>query len=98
MKKIAIVFPGVGYTKDRPLLYYAGKLAVKRGYEPGTLFTRSVLGSLYMGYKMGTWTDFYFNTSGSADMYGCLCCSNTSRGIMIDYSGLYPWLYKLPGK
>lgn len=71
---------------------------VKRGYEPGTLFTRSVLGSLYMGYKMGTWTDFYFNTSGSADMYGCLCCSNTSRGIMIDYSGLYPWLYKLPGR
>ena len=71
---------------------------VKRGYEPGTLFTRSVLGSLYMGYKIGTWTDFYFNTSGSADMYGSLCCSNTSRGIMIDYSGLYPWLYKLPGR
>jgi phosphoglycolate phosphatase len=33
MKKIAIVFPGVGYTKDRPLLYYAGKLAVNGGYE-----------------------------------------------------------------
>ena len=33
MDKIAVVFPGVGYTKDRPLLYYAGKLAVKKGYE-----------------------------------------------------------------
>ena len=33
MKKIAVIFPGVGYTKDRPLLYYAGKLAVKNGYE-----------------------------------------------------------------
>ena len=33
MKKITVVFPGVGYTKDRPLLYYAGKLAVKHGYE-----------------------------------------------------------------
>ena len=33
MSKIAVVFPGVGYTKDRPLLYYAGKLAAKRGYE-----------------------------------------------------------------
>ncbi|MBR4719435.1 MAG: hypothetical protein IKP31_04220 [Lachnospiraceae bacterium] len=33
MRKIAVVFPGVGYTKDRPLLYYAGKLAVKYGYE-----------------------------------------------------------------
>lgn len=33
MKKTAVVFPGVGYTKDRPLLYYAGKLAVSYGYE-----------------------------------------------------------------
>ncbi len=33
MKKMAVVFPGVGYTKDRPLLYYSGKLAVKNGYE-----------------------------------------------------------------
>ena len=33
MKKIAVIFPGVGYTKDRPLLYYAGKLADKYGYE-----------------------------------------------------------------
>lgn len=33
MRKIAVVFPGVGYTKDRPLLYYAGKTAVKYGYE-----------------------------------------------------------------
>ena len=32
-KKTAVVFPGVGYTKDRPLLYYAGKLAAKNGYE-----------------------------------------------------------------
>ncbi|MCR4740923.1 MAG: diguanylate cyclase, partial [Lachnospiraceae bacterium] len=34
MKKFAVIFPGVGYTKDRPLLYYAAKSAVKRGYEP----------------------------------------------------------------
>ena len=33
MKKIAVIFPGVGYTKDRPLLYYAGKLAAVYGYE-----------------------------------------------------------------
>ena len=33
MKKIAVVFPGVGYTKDRPLLHYAGKLAAANGYE-----------------------------------------------------------------
>ena len=33
MRKIAIVFPGVGYNKDRPLLYYAGKVAVNCGFE-----------------------------------------------------------------
>ena len=33
MRKIAVIFPGVGYTKDRPLLYYAGKQAQKSGYE-----------------------------------------------------------------
>lgn len=33
MSKIAVIFPGMGYTKDRPLLYYAGKIAVSCGYE-----------------------------------------------------------------
>lgn len=33
MDKIAVVFPGVGYNKDRPLLYYAGKLAANCGYR-----------------------------------------------------------------
>ena len=33
MEKIAVVFPGMGYTKDRPLLYYAGKMAKNSGYE-----------------------------------------------------------------
>lgn len=33
MKKTAVIFPGVGYTKDRPLLYYTGKLAAYYGYE-----------------------------------------------------------------
>lgn len=33
MRKIAVIFPGVGYKKDRPLLYYAAKIASSRGYE-----------------------------------------------------------------
>lgn len=33
MGKIAVVFPGIGYTKDRPLLYYTGKMAVENGYQ-----------------------------------------------------------------
>lgn len=36
-KKLALVFPGLGYGPDRPLLYYAGKLAREAGYELVTL-------------------------------------------------------------
>lgn len=32
-KKAAVLFPGIGYTCDKPLLYYSGKLALKYGYE-----------------------------------------------------------------
>ena len=69
---------------------------VKKGYESGTCFTRSVLGPLYLDYKPGDWLDYYVNTSGCADFYGSLCCTNTERSIMIDYSGLYPWLVRFP--
>ena len=85
-----------GFTSGDDQDTYGYLYPVRRGYESGTLFTRSVLGKLYMDYKMGEWTDFFFNTNGLSDSYGCLNCSNTSRGIMIDYTGLMPWLYKLP--
>ena len=32
-KKLAVIFPGVGYNKDKPLLYYAAKLALSKGYD-----------------------------------------------------------------
>lgn len=32
-KKIAVILPGIGYTCDRPLLYYGGKLAQGLGWE-----------------------------------------------------------------
>ena len=31
--KLALVFPGLGYGPDRPLLYYAGKLVREAGYN-----------------------------------------------------------------
>ena len=31
--KAAFLFPGIGYTFDRPLLYYARKIAAECGYE-----------------------------------------------------------------
>lgn len=32
-KKLVCIFPGIGYTCDKPLLYYAAKLAKSRGYD-----------------------------------------------------------------
>ncbi|MCR5452789.1 MAG: alpha/beta hydrolase [Lachnospiraceae bacterium] len=33
IKKLAIVFPGIGYHKDKPLLYYAGKMVKSMGFD-----------------------------------------------------------------
>ncbi len=33
MDKIAVIFPGIGYHSDKPLLYYSRKLAREAGYE-----------------------------------------------------------------
>ena len=32
-KKLAVFFPGIGYTCDKPLLYYSARLARQHGYE-----------------------------------------------------------------
>ena len=39
MSKIAVVFPGIGYTSDKPLLYYASKVAQKCGYDESRTLT-----------------------------------------------------------
>lgn len=31
--KLAVLFPGMGYTCEKPLLYYSGKMAASFGYE-----------------------------------------------------------------
>ena len=33
MSKIAVIFPGMGYHSDKPLLYFAKRLAREAGYE-----------------------------------------------------------------
>lgn len=33
MKKIAVFFPGIGYTVDKPLMYYGRRMAAALGYE-----------------------------------------------------------------
>ena len=31
--KLAVIFPGIGYTADKPLLYFGRRIAVEYGYE-----------------------------------------------------------------
>ena len=33
MKKLAVLFPGIGYTMDRPLLHFCRRIAANHGYE-----------------------------------------------------------------
>lgn len=33
LKRLLVTFPGIGYTCDKPLLYYSKKLAIAKGYE-----------------------------------------------------------------
>lgn len=33
MARLAIVFPGIGYTPDKPLLYFSTRLAAQLGYQ-----------------------------------------------------------------
>ena len=45
MKKLCVLFPGIGYHCDKPLLYYSAKLARARGYE--------VVALKYSGFPSG---------------------------------------------
>ena len=45
MKKIACLFPGIGYTCDKPLLYYSRKLLKGEGWE--------VIPAAYSGFPPG---------------------------------------------
>ena len=42
MARLAILFPGIGYTCDKPLLYYAEKMAIKNVYETKRVVYRSL--------------------------------------------------------
>lgn len=43
MKKLVVMFPGVGYTMDCPLLYYASLLYEAKGYEQIHMKYNSIL-------------------------------------------------------
>ena len=32
-RRIAVLLPGIGYHTDKPLLYYAGRIALEKGFE-----------------------------------------------------------------
>lgn len=49
MGKLAVVFPGIGYTPDKPLLHYARQIAAEQGYEVRLIsytgFPQNILGN-----------------------------------------------------
>lgn len=42
VQKLAVIFPGIGYTVDKPLLYYTSKLARQYGYQIQTVSYHSL--------------------------------------------------------
>ena len=48
MRKLAVFFPGIGYTIDKPLLHYSRVLAADAGFEvkllPNTGFLKRIKG------------------------------------------------------
>ena len=48
MKNLAVFFPGIGYTNEKPLLYYTKKILLQKGFEIITLnysgFPEKILG------------------------------------------------------
>lgn len=54
-RKAAVLFPGIGYHADRPLLYYSGRMARAFGYEvipvPYTGFPKKLIGDAQMMRK-----------------------------------------------
>ena len=50
-EKLAIIFPGIGYHCDKPLLYYSKKLAKEHGYEEIISLKYSYTGENIRGNK-----------------------------------------------
>ena len=74
-KKLAVIFPGMGYHKDKPLLYYAAKLVSAKGYEVFSVQYR----------------DLPLDGKGSADRLrevGNMCVAQTEEQLAgIDFDG-----------
>lgn len=48
-KKLTVIFPGIGYHCDKPLLYYSRKLAAELGYEKTICLTYTFSGGNIRG-------------------------------------------------
>ena len=44
--RLTVIFPGIGYTADKPLLYYASRLAKKHGYQVHTVSYSNLPGNI----------------------------------------------------
>ena len=51
MKKTVVIFPGIGYHADKPLLYYGRKAAAEAGYTDVILISYSYSGGDIRGNR-----------------------------------------------
>lgn len=52
MSKIAIIFQGIGYNVDKPLLYYSKKIALEHGYEVKNVTFNGIDKELFKNKKL----------------------------------------------
>lgn len=48
-KKLAVIFPGIGYHSDKPLLYYSKKAVRQRGYDIAEVVFKGIDKSVLLG-------------------------------------------------
>ena len=101
--KIAVLFPGIGYTCDRSLLYYAGKLAASLGYEvvrvPYGGFPDGVKGNaekMYQAFLLALGQTESFLSSIDWRSYDDILFIGKSVGTLV--AGAYAEKYQVPAR
>ena len=102
MKKLAVFFPGIGYHCDKPLLYYARKLAQECGYEESISLSYSYDGGNIRGDEQKMQQAFealYAQAEQQLDgmdfrKYSEILFVSKSVGTII--ASNYAWKYKIP--
>ena len=89
-KKLFVIFPGMGYTKDKRLLYYASKIARNKGYEITDIdythfFTAAKFNDAEVDAKIEKSYEMVVEALGAVDLkaYDTVVFAGKSMGTML---------------